>query len=86
MTIKNWKEWKFKNLFYILQAKYWRFIERQYKKRFTPSVQMSIIDRVRLCHDCFENGDCLDCGCDFDELIYSDKPCKRIENVERTGS
>lgn len=43
------------------------------------------IRRKQSCLPCFEQGSCIHCGCDFNRMAVSSKPCKNMNN-ENTGS
>lgn len=37
------------------------------------------LDRARTCTECFEANKCIYCGCPFDGLVITKKPCKRFK-------
>lgn len=76
MTIKQLlKNIKFKNFIYIVVAKYKKFIRRQYNKLYSKDNIDDMLFKTASCPDCYFNGSCLNCGCNFKELITTDKPC-----------
>lgn len=66
---------KIKNLKYIIQAKYRVFIRDQYNKIYSDDKMDNMLYATATCNDCYLNGSCLKCGCDFKEMITSDKSC-----------
>ena len=39
---------------------------------------LSTIEYKQLrCPDCWENTECLECGCNIEEMFLSDKPCPK---------
>ena len=68
---------------YII-AQYRNLIIRLYKK-FNKNLYspLEVLERVRLCKDCFENRYCLDgCGCSFDKLILTNKECGKQKELK----
>lgn len=37
------------------------------------------LDRARTCTECFEKGRCVECGCPFDKVVITRKPCSRFK-------
>lgn len=37
------------------------------------------LDRARTCRECFDNTKCVECGCNFDNMVKVRKPCKRYK-------
>lgn len=64
-----------KNLIYMIQGKYKRFIKKQYNKYFTQDSIDNMLFKTSQCPKCYQNGSCLECGCDFKELITTNKKC-----------
>lgn len=76
MTLKQFiKNLKFKNLIYIIAAKYKKFIRKEYNKYYESDKLEDIYFKIASCPDCYLNGSCLECGCDFKEMITTNKPC-----------
>lgn len=71
-----------KNIKYFLQSKWRKFIVKQYSKFSTEQpveeLAVSILNKAIACNDCLLQGKCVECGCDFvDMVVYSDKKCKK---------
>lgn len=82
-----------KNWYYWIQSKYRKFINSEFSRIWegeTPSVfAESVLKKAKKCNDCFLNGECLECGCNFYEMtIYSDKDCplNKWSNVVKSKS
>lgn len=75
MTFKQFlSNLKIKNLKFIIQAKYRKFIKKQYNKYFNEDRVEELMFKAASCPDCYFNGTCLKCGCNTKELFNSDKP------------
>ena len=62
---------------YILQG-YWRkFVRNLYEKTFKEDPVDELMYKAATCSDCYLNGSCLECGCPFSEMAFSDKPCPK---------
>lgn len=71
MTIRQFiKNIKLSNLYHIVQSKL-----RQMSK---PLPDEEILAKVADCPQCFNAGECLRCGCDFHDVVASDKQCKKL--------
>lgn len=70
-----------KNWYYAVQGKYRRFVKRQYNKYFSDDNIDDMMFKVSQCPRCFQNGSCIGnegeegCGCNFRELITTNKKC-----------
>lgn len=58
------------NLLYIIQSKIRRMSQ--------PLPDEEILAKVADCPQCFQSGVCQRCGCDFHDVIASDKQCKKL--------
>ena len=74
-ALTNPKNWKVKNLKYIIQATYKKFIRKEYQRFFGPDNIDDMLYKTARCHECYLNGSCLYCGCNFKEMITTKKPC-----------
>lgn len=63
------------NIRRVIQAKYKKFIKGQYNKYFNQDKIDEMLYKTAQCPNCFMNGSCLECGCDFKEMITTDKKC-----------
>ena len=61
------KNWTLRNVYYVLQS----FLRRFYTKKTVTR----IADKAAKCPECWENGACLECGCEVFEMFKSDKSC-----------
>lgn len=78
MTISQLiKNIKFSNLLYIVQSKYRAFINKEYNRIYSDTKLNNMLYAAATCSECYLNGSCLECGCDFKEMITSDKPCPK---------
>ena len=73
------KDITLKNIGFVIQAWYQKFIIKQYQRIDGDSILDSALNKVAACPDCYKNGECLhsDCGCNMDDVIFSDKPCPK---------
>lgn len=70
MKIMNsMKNLSLSNVFYYLQGHLNWFLFSKYIKRYNK--------RVRTCIECASGGQCIYCGCSFDEMAVSTKKCKQ---------
>jgi hypothetical protein len=77
MTIKQFiKNIKFKNLKFIIQAKFRKFIIKEYSKIFNEEKIDDMLFAVYSCPKCYENNVMECCGCNFKEAITTGKKCK----------
>ena len=77
MTIKQFiKNIRLSNLIYIIQAKYRKFIASQYESIYSSNKIDDMLYATYKCPKCFENNSAECCGCNFKEMILSDKKCK----------
>lgn len=60
------------NWFYVFQSKIRQLI--------TPIPDKAILDKVANCPICYRLGECQRCGCDFEDVIASDKKCEKFKN------
>lgn len=73
-------------------SKYWPKSANQVKEFFKGNFRFYLLkllfpsfsiyrlyNKIEKCKDCFDNGDCLQCGCDFEKLVLSDKKCNKDE-------
>lgn len=67
--------YRLKNLKYIIVAKYKKFIRKEYQRIYDKDSIDDMLFKVSQCPDCYLNGSCLKCGCDFKEFITTDKKC-----------
>ncbi len=85
----NWKKalvegWKHPSSFYyFFQSFYRRFIRKEYKRIYNEQTVEDILEKIHKCPDCFFNGACIHCGCDFDEFILTDKQCTHVNVSEQ---
>lgn len=76
MTLKQFiKNLKFKNVIFIVVAKYKKFIRKEYQKYYSKDDIDKLMFKVASCPKCYLNGSCLECGCDFKEMITTNKHC-----------
>lgn len=54
------------NIYYFIQG----YLNRIIFYKTTKAINKSFI-----CTDCYNNGSCLECGCDIIPMFLSDKPC-----------
>lgn len=71
----NIRNYKLKNLWYIIVAKYKKFIKREYNRVWGEDEIDEMLFKVSQCPKCYLNGACIKCGCDFKELITTNKKC-----------
>lgn len=77
MTLKQLiKNLKLANLKYIIQAKYKRFIIKEYEKHTTRNKLDDMLYAVYKCPECYVNNTMQCCGCNFKEAITSNKHCE----------
>ncbi len=68
MTFKQFiKNLTVKNIGFTIQG-YWR-------RYISGNIPATFEEKVRICKPCWDNGECLNCGCPIVELFLSDKPC-----------
>lgn len=68
MTLKQFiKNLTIKNIGFTIQG-YWR----RYISKDKPT---TFEEKVKACEPCWDNGECLSCGCDIIAMFMSDKPC-----------
>lgn len=58
-----------KTIFYYIQGHVNWFLYGWIIKRY--------FNRVNKCSTCFHNNECVKCGCPFNQLATSTKPCKK---------
>ena len=71
------KEVKLKNVFYVLQFLIRKVVILVYRRLIGPDPVAKMYNKIEKCKPCFNNGECLECGCDFKAMILSDKPCPK---------
>lgn len=76
MTIKQFLgNVKIQNVKYIISAKYKKFIKQQYNKYFSEDKMEEMMYKVSQCPKCYLNNSAECCGCNFKEMITTDKKC-----------
>ena len=55
---------KLENLIYLIQAK------------IAPN-RCKVFSKKKLCSECWDEGICVECGCDIEEMFSSSKPCPK---------
>lgn len=40
-----------------------------------------VFDRVRTCPECMEKNKCVECGCNFENMVKVRKPCTKYKTV-----
>lgn len=66
----------FKNLIFICIAKYKKFIRSEYNKYFAQDNIDDMLYKVSQCPNCYLNNSAECCGCEFKEMILTNKKCK----------
>lgn len=70
----------------LLQTKIGYFLKWLVVKLLDMDMQLATpkeaLDRARTCTECFEKGKCIYCGCNFEGMIVSRKPCERYQIVK----
>jgi hypothetical protein len=64
-----------KNAFYYLQSIYYNYIRKEYSRIFTKDRIDDMLYKTAMCPECYKNGDCLECGCSFVDMIKTNKHC-----------
>lgn len=72
-------EIKMKNARYIMQG-WWR--QLMYSILYVAKARLHKYDKMvekkkELCKECWEKGECVECGCEVVSLFFSDKPCSK---------
>jgi hypothetical protein len=64
-----------KNIPYIIEGYYKSLIRKEYQKYFGKDNIDDLLFKVSQCGDCYQNGNCIKCGCPMKEMLYSSKSC-----------
>lgn len=59
-----------KNYFYYLHAKLVKWLVPD-----TSSLVITAMYKASKCPDCYKATECIHCGCDFNEMVLTNKPC-----------
>lgn len=62
-------------LLYVAQGYYKDFIRKEYNKYFDKDGIDDLLYKVSQCPECYQNGNCLQCGCPINKMLYSNKSC-----------
>jgi len=78
MTLQQFvKNLKVSNVKDTIKGNYNAFIARQYNKIFGGKKIDEMMFAAAICSDCYLNGACLECGCNFNKMVASDKSCPK---------
>ena len=77
MTLKQFiTNLTIQNIKYFIQGKYKSFIQKQYNKHFTQDSIDEMLYKVSQCPTCYLNNSAECCGCNFIDMIKTNKHCK----------
>ena len=69
----------------LLQTKIGYFLKWLVVKFLDMDMQLATpkeaLDRARTCTECFEKGRCVECGCPFDKVVITRKPCSKFRTT-----
>ncbi len=67
----------------LLQTKIGYFLKWLVVKYLNMDMELATpkeaLDRARTCTECFENNRCVECGCPFDKVVITRKPCGKFK-------
>lgn len=58
---------------------YLKWLGNYLTKDSSLASSQELLDRARSCNECLLAGKCVDCGCNFDNMVKVRKPCKRYK-------